>query len=211
MTAQFDLDALGWRVLLLGGASGTGKSTVAMRLGQRLGIPWLQIDDFRLALEQMGWPLPDSALVPTYDGPGGLIEVATLLAPAVEIVIANHVAQRNPAILEGDGVIPALFERPALRRDVERGAVRAIFVYESEERIIRRNMQARGRALSDAAHARKNWQYGEWLRGEAEARGIPALPARPWDTLEDRILAAANTPLMPHAAFRIPHSPGAPS
>ena len=59
MQTGFDLAALGWRVLLLGGASGIGKSTVAMRLGQRLGLPWLQVDDFRLAFDaNAAGPLP---------------------------------------------------------------------------------------------------------------------------------------------------------
>jgi len=47
-----------WRVLLIGGPSGVGKSVVARSIGLRLGIPWLQVDDLRLALERSEVTLP---------------------------------------------------------------------------------------------------------------------------------------------------------
>lgn len=47
-------------VLLIGGASGTGKSTVAHQLGLQPGIPWLQVDDLRLALERSRVTLPEN-------------------------------------------------------------------------------------------------------------------------------------------------------
>jgi len=195
VATQFNLAALGWRVLLLGGASGIGKSTVAGRLGQRLGLPWLQVDDFRLALIRSGLLFPDADAVPAFDGAGGLLAHGELLSPAIEVVIENHVDQRNPAILEGDAILPALFERPSVRRNADSGWLRAIFLYEPEEGAIRENMQVRKVGHTDAAHVHKNWQYGEWLRREAARRGLPTLPVRPWDTLEDRIRHAAHAPL----------------
>ena len=208
MTKQFDLSALGWRILLLGGASGIGKSTVAMHLGQRLGVPWLQVDDFRLALERNGIAIPDSALVPTFDGPGSLIEVGKFLSPAIEIICENHIVQNNPAILEGDAIIPTLFDRPQIRNLAAGGWLRAIFLDESEEQAIHANMQTRNRGHADVAHAHKNWRYGAWLCRAATERGVPTVPTRPWQTLGDRILASAQAPLIPHPISRIPHSPG---
>lgn len=207
MTVQFDLEALGWRVLLLGGVSGIGKSSVAQRLGQCLGVPWLQVDDFRLAFVRSGVPFPDADAVPTFDGAGGLLAHGELLSPAIEVVIENHIDQRSPAILEGDAILPSLFERPSVRRNADSGWLRAIFLYEPEERVIHENMRTRGRTLADPAHARKNWLYGQWLRQEAERYGLPTLPARPWQTLEDRILTTAQVPLIPRSALRAPHSP----
>jgi predicted kinase len=41
-----------WKVLLIGGSSGVGKSSIARHLGIRFGTPWMQIDDLRLALQR---------------------------------------------------------------------------------------------------------------------------------------------------------------
>ena len=38
-----------WMVLLIGGSSGVGKTSVANLLGLRFGASWLQVDDVRLA------------------------------------------------------------------------------------------------------------------------------------------------------------------
>ncbi len=186
--------AANWHVLLLGGASGIGKSMVAARLGRRLGVPWLQVDDLRLALERSGFPVPDSALVPTFSEPGGLITVAELLAPAIEAVIENHVDQRNPTIIEGDGLLPSIWDRPSVQERAAGGRVRALFLFEPEPSMMHKNMQARQVGHTSEAHARKNWLYSEWLWIEAERRHLPILAVRPWETLEQRILDIAGPP-----------------
>jgi hypothetical protein len=41
-----------WQVLLIGGASGTGKTSVSYRLAQYFGVGLTEIDDFQVLLEQ---------------------------------------------------------------------------------------------------------------------------------------------------------------
>lgn len=41
----------GWKVLLIGGSSGAGKTVISREIGLRFGISWLQVDDLRLALQ----------------------------------------------------------------------------------------------------------------------------------------------------------------
>ena len=48
-----------WQVLLLGGASGTGKTTAAEVIGRRVGASWLQVDDLRLTLQFGGLLAPE--------------------------------------------------------------------------------------------------------------------------------------------------------
>ena len=48
-----------WMVLLIGGSSGVGKTSVANQLGLRFGASWLQVDDVRLAFQRSRVALPE--------------------------------------------------------------------------------------------------------------------------------------------------------
>jgi 2-phosphoglycerate kinase len=179
-------------VLLIGGPSGVGKTTVAVEVAARLGAAWLMVDDLRLALARSGLPVPIADEVGAFDAPGGLLAVGALMTPAVEVVIENHVDGHIPVVIEGDGILPSLFERASVRARAANGRVRAVFLYEPDEEALYGSHRSRGRGLTDRPHARKNFLFGQWLKREAERRGLPTLPARPWDTLADRILAASR-------------------
>lgn len=45
-----------WQVLLLGGASGVGKTSVSYRLAQHYGVGLTEVDDFQVVLEGMTTP-----------------------------------------------------------------------------------------------------------------------------------------------------------
>jgi 2-phosphoglycerate kinase len=159
-----------WRVLLIGGNSGSGKTTLARALGLRFGIPWAQVDDFRLALQRMTTPAdqPDLHFFLATERVwqlsaehlcSGLIGVAEVVSGAMGVVIAHHVLTPHPLILEGDGLTPAM----AAARE-------------------RSNAEQR-------AEARASHLYGQWLRAECDRHRIPALPSRPRETILDRVTA----------------------
>ena len=92
-----------WMVLLIGGPSGVGKTIVAKQIGLRFGIPWLQVDDLRLALQWSRVTLPQNTealyffektphvwQLPAECLCDGLIALGQVMSPALEIVIANH-------------------------------------------------------------------------------------------------------------------------
>lgn len=124
----------------------------------------------------------------------GLITIGEIMSPAIEIVIDNHVATGAPIVIEGDSIQPSLFTRPIVQKHVQSGDVRGVFLIESEEEVLYANILARRRgveAISDAelhTEARAKWLYGLWLAEQTSHFGIPALKARPWTTLLDRML-----------------------
>lgn len=208
-----DMSQRDWRVLLIGGPSAVGKSTAAREIGRRYGVPWLQVDDLRLALQRSRVVLPDvaetDALYFFEETPGvrrlppehlrdALIAVGAAMSPAIEAVIENHVDQAMPIIIEGDGILPSLLARPSVQERAVRGRVRAVFVVEPDERAILTNTAARGRGLtgwgeSEArGNARTMWLYGQWLAEAARRVGIPVVSPRPWETLVTRVLIASD-------------------
>jgi 2-phosphoglycerate kinase len=199
-------------VLLLGGHACAGKSTAAERLARRYGTAWLMVDDLRLALQRSRavLPSPEATAALAFTATPGwwrhpperLLEVAIAdgraLSPALEVVIENHVDQRMPVVLEGDAILPALLARPPVRARAAGGRVRAAFVVEPDEAALAAAVAARGleatfmTAAEVAGVVRARWLYGRWLAEEARRAGLPVLAPRPWETLADRIAAAAT-------------------
>lgn len=111
------------------------------------------------------------------------------LMPALEAVVLNHVQEGPPLVLEGDYLLPELAARLALVEAFARGEVRAVFLYEPDEEQLVRNLRSREPGEGEQrGRAQVSWRRGLRLREEAERHGLPALPARPWDTVLDRVL-----------------------
>lgn len=207
-----------WTVLVILGASGTGKSTAARELAVRQDASWLQVDDLRLALQYSRvslperterlyffertedvWSLPLSELVQ------GFIDVAELMVPAVRVVIDSHVVTNVPLVLEGDGILPALLDDPVIWPHAGARRVRFCTVTAGGAGELLESMVERGRGmdLGDADHHRRhaeaNAAFGEWLAEESRRYGIPLVPSRPFTSLTDRILAAVHGPPSPEA------------
>lgn len=194
--------------MLIGGASGTGKSTVAKAIARRHDADWLQVDDLRLALQWGDVTLPSEGAtealhffertddvwqLPAERLRDAMIAVGEAMAAAVEIVVGNHVAQGDPAVIEGDGILPSIVEHPDLRGHLASGKLRIVFVAPADEDELLRNMLDRGRGVPDKREAdlrriaEMNWLYTAWLVREAEERSIPVVTTQPWETLANRI------------------------
>jgi 2-phosphoglycerate kinase len=200
MSVAFD-----WKVLLIGGHSGTGKTTAARVLAQDFGVALAQVDDFRLVLEQTSTPEQQPTLHTLMDVQAAdaepetrcaaLIEAAQTISQALEVVVAHHVATDRPTILEGDGITPAFAAKSFFfNLDVPEGAVRAVFLIEDDEAQLLRNALERGRGFEALPRAcqqrqiRQSWLYGQWLKREAVGYNLPVVASQPWETLPERIL-----------------------
>ncbi len=202
-----------WCVLLIGGHSAVGKTTVARCLGLPLGVPWMQADDLRLAFRRAGARLPNGtdALYYFEDASqvwrrppealrDALISAGEALAAPLEAVIENHVDTCAPLVIEGDGILPSLFSRPSVLERAATGAVRSVFLVEPSEAVILENIVGRGRGIATRTQselrteARAKWLLGRWLAREAALCNLPLLAPRPWNTLVERISERLSQP-----------------
>ncbi len=204
-----------WRMLLIGGSSATGKTTVARALARRYGVSLLLADDIRLAIQQTVTPAQHPAFhalttpeaanrLPPEAVRDALIAVSEAMAKALAIVIAHHVAVRGvgPIIIEGDSIPPRIATQrrfPELRYFsglALTDEVCAVFLYEPDEAVILDNMHERGRgfdALTEAEQqtaARASWLHGIWLREQCARYHLPVVLSRPRDTTIERALRA---------------------
>jgi 2-phosphoglycerate kinase len=200
-----------WQVLVVFGASGSGKSTAAREIALEQGVTWLQVDDLRLALQYSQATLPnltdelyffestpDLWSLPTERLCRAFVQTAMAMLPAVRVVIDSHVVTRVPIVIEGDGIFPALVEDPVIAPLVATGVVRFCCVAASGVEELLDNMINRGRGehvgdREDARpHALANDAYNTWLVAESERLGIPVVSSRPYSSLAKRIVEAVS-------------------
>jgi 2-phosphoglycerate kinase len=193
-----------WEVLLVGGASGTGKTRAAFPLSRRFGVGFTAVDDFQSVLERMTTPDQQPALHfwATHPDPGSPTaeaiqqqgtDIIRLMMPALEVVIANRLEEGTPIILEGDFIHPALAARARFEDEPNGGRVRGVFLLEDdEEQLVRNFAEREPQSTPQTLRAQVSTRWSSWLRAECEAHGVPAIQARPWNTLPDRIIEATS-------------------
>lgn len=181
-----------WDVLLIGGASGVGKSSLAYPLAKRHGLPVLEVDDIVCAVKAMTTPEqhPDLFFWETHPesptlAPAAIMEqglaLAAALRPAVEAVIGNHLESRVPVVIEGDFLLPALAAQAVFAGVPAAGRVRALFVAEPLIAQVIDNYRAREPEEGEQRlRAQVSVAWDGWLRTEATRHGLPLLLARPW-------------------------------
>lgn len=195
-----------WDILLIGGASGVGKTSVSYRLAHYFGIGITEADDIHVALMQMTTP-EQQPLLHYWDthpeahrlSPEAIldhfIEVCRQLIPAYEAVIANHLEGNVPLVLEGDYILPAFAAQAAFGGFANQGRVVGLFLHEEDEEQIVSNYLLREPAAGrQEGRARVSWLHSRWLQQEAEKAGGIVIPARPWQNSFERILAALSMP-----------------
>ena len=142
-------------VLLLGGASGVGKSMLSYRLARRLGVNLTEIDDLQIAVETVTGPA-DQPLLHFWRTNFGEYMSWTdearvehhvrvcreVFLPVMRAVIADHLETRTPVVYEGDFLLPELATMATYGDEPNDGRVRALFVSEPDEAQIAANYVA---------------------------------------------------------------------
>jgi 2-phosphoglycerate kinase len=190
-----------WQVLLIGGASGTGKTRVSYRLAHHFGVGITEVDDFQVILERMTTPEqqpalhfwrthPEAVNLPPEKIVENGLDIGKAMLPALEAVIANHLESQMPVVLEGDFILPSLAGQSTFDEERNNGRVKAVFLIESDEEQLRRNYaQREPKSGEQNTRARVSWLYGQWLSTEAARLHLPVVHARPWEDVFERVLA----------------------
>ena len=191
-----------WHVLLIGGGAGVGKSTVAFELARRFEVGLTEVDDFQRVLERMTTPEQYPAVHAYNLDPEGwramddrrkikaMVAYGEVMSIAIEPVLRNHLDGGIPTIYEGDFLLPSFAARPSFCGQPANGRVRGVFLYEDAGQISLYYQRREGSPQSD--RARISERYSAWLRDEAGRHAQIAIPARPWESAIDRIVAALN-------------------
>lgn len=186
--------------MIVGGAAGTGKTLLSRRLAERYNVTMSEFDDVVEALKVMTNPEQQPVLHYWDTHPQAMSwsaeeivaltgRVCDVVAPAAEAVVANHIENAHPVVLEGDYLTPSLVVRLQDLMGAHTARVRGVFLFEPDETQINANFRAREPGAGDqTGRARVSWLRGQHLRAECECLGVPALAARPWATLLDRVL-----------------------
>lgn len=178
-------------VVLIGGSSSTGKTTLARGLAKRLGADHVQVDGLRRGVEDprvrflaqtpSPWRLRPSVLC------SALRLAAEAMRPVVVEVVDHAVQSARRLVLEGEGLDPSLAARYA---GDER--VRALFVVEFDRERLARTLLARSASFALLSSAEQgavvatNALYCRWLETGCRRHGLNCLASQPWATLGDR-------------------------
>jgi 2-phosphoglycerate kinase len=188
-----------WDVLIIGGASGTGKTSASYALAHHFGVGIMEVDDLHIMAERMTTPEQQPLLHYWRTNPEASrlsarqilelhIAVSRVLSPAIRAVIANHLETRTPIVLEGDYLLPEILAPSEPERSPQIERVSGVFIFEPDEGQIHRNFAAREPDEGDqAGRARVSWLFGQWLKDSCQRFGLPAIASRPWDSLQERI------------------------
>jgi 2-phosphoglycerate kinase len=191
-----------WQILLIGGASGSGKTSVSYRLARHFGVGISEVDDIHLAVKQMTTPEqqpilhywdshPEAYAWPAEEILALHLSVCQALTPAFEAVIANHLESAVPLLMEGDYLLPALAAKSEFDGLPNNNHVRGVFITEDdEEQFIHNYLQREPFDGRQEKRARVSWLHNRWLVHQAHQLGCAVVPARPWQTTFERILAA---------------------
>jgi len=182
-----------WTVLFIGGASGTGKSSIAYEIARFYGVNVLEVDDIHLSVEAVTtkekfpaihyWSTGVNWKDIGVDGNvNWLIDVSEEMIPVLKELVNRHIDDKVPIIIEGD------FIYPEFTKSFENPEVKWIFVNEADINQIMQNYLSREGGCLQQYRAEISIEYGKWIADSCNTNGISLIESRPWDTVLTRVL-----------------------
>jgi 2-phosphoglycerate kinase len=182
-----------WTILLICGASGVGKSSIAYELSRYYMINVMEVDDIQQAIKATSskdsfpyihyW---DTGINWKDIGVSGnlewLINVSKEIIPGIKSIVDNHLESNVPLILEGD------FLYPEFMVSFENSDVKSLFINEPDKNQIIQNYLNREGGEKQNYRAEVSVAYNNWLKVSSEKLGIKIIEARPWNSVLKRII-----------------------
>jgi 2-phosphoglycerate kinase len=181
-------------IILIGGSSSVGKTTVARRLGACLGRSCIELDSYLQEIDDPELEFFDGH--PDFWDRSGqvlcarLVHVAERAGPHIQLLVASWQSQMKTALFEGEQIHPRLVEKLTKSEDIK-----GIFILERDPNRLYRTLEQRSQRFRDLPPTHRvrvvemNRLYGQWLHSQAEQRQIAWLEAQPWATLVERTMA----------------------
>ncbi len=188
-----------WDVLLVGGSSGSGKTTISYELARYYQINVVKVDDLKQAVKALttAETLPmlhywasgiDWREIGVAGNVEWLMNVSSEIIPAIKAVVEIiHIADSEPCIIEGD------FIHPKLCAAFSNARVKSIFVQEPDPEQILHNFLSR-EGIHQAYRAEISCTHGNLLANLCLEYGIPVIEARPWSNLMERVIRVLSNP-----------------
>jgi 2-phosphoglycerate kinase len=182
-----------WTVLFIGGASGTGKSSLAYEIARYYSVNVLELDDVHLSVETVTTKERFPAIhywntgvnwkdIGVDDNVNWLIDVSKELIPVLKELVNRHIEDKLPIIIEGD------FIYPEFTNSFEKPEVKSIFVNETDINQIMQNYFSREGGDLQHYRAEISIAYGKWIADTCSRNGISVVESRPWNTVLARAL-----------------------
>jgi 2-phosphoglycerate kinase len=200
-------------IVLIGGTTGSGKSTVSSDIAYRMDIGRIQSTDMMREIIRSyltpqavptlsyssfeawrGLPSPSEDSPQQQDAPvvEGYLSQFTTLKPALEAAIARAVQEKQDLIIEGIHVLPTKLELGEAR---DKAIVVPLMLATMEQENLRKQLKRRGREKIDRKasryleHLDEIWELQSYLLDNADNANIPIITNR---HLEDTVREILN-------------------
>jgi len=183
---------MNWIVLIIGGASGSGKSELAYKTANKYGVSVLEFDDIHNAVKPFASP-DEFPAIHDHDGHkwmelgvernvNWLKDVSREMFDTLKRIVDRHIEDNVPVIIEGD------FIHPELTASMENKKVKVLYVQEPDIKQVIDNYLLREGGKPQAFRADISNKHGNWIADVCRSNGGKLIESRPWDTVLDRAI-----------------------